>query len=122
MSNRKEELLYLTFVFSVQHAKQSQTNECSIRLFVHAPMGGNLHGNKEKKLGHIVIVYLKTTCIDIKKGKDRSNDVFDNNLIKIQYSQSEKNKRKTFFIDQISGKKRKSGERNKQTKTLFSLA
>ena len=82
VSDRKEELLYLTFVFPVQHAKQSKTNERSIRLFVHAHththMGDNFPRETERRrkkklqnLGQIVTVYLKKICIDIGKKKKK---------------------------------------------------
>ncbi len=60
------------------------------------------------------------TCIDTKKKErnDRSNDVFDNNLIKIQYSQSQKTKKHVLHRSNKLQKKRKK-ERNKQTKKKF---
>jgi len=59
--------------------------------------------------------------MDIKKRRDRSNDVFDHNLIKLQDSQSEKTEKKPFFINQITDKKEKKTENgtNKQTKNKF---
>ena len=53
----KEELLYLTFVFRVQHAKQSKTNECPIRLFSFTDTWEVTLIKKQKQLGPSAIVF-----------------------------------------------------------------
>ena len=123
----EEELLYLTFVFRVQHAKQSKTNEWPIRLFSftgtwEVTLIKNKSNSDRPALSFIVAAHDSFSSSSSSSSQSRigqSNDVLDNtliqqkcNIIYIGEGEEEKNWKKSFFINQASAKReRESDER-----------
>ena len=105
LRGREEELLYLTFVFSVQHAKQSKTNDCSIRLFVHVRMGSDLDGNKSSSDRKLLSLLETTSCKHKTRKKGQLNDMFFNSFNKKRERERKEKKHTILSIGRKSKKK-----------------